>query len=60
MEAAIKALKVGATELEVAAEAEYEMIKKGGEGTSSKTMVASGKRTFMAHGFASKKKIEGV
>jgi Xaa-Pro aminopeptidase len=58
MEAAVEAIEIGVTELEIAAEAEYRMIKKGSEGPASKTIVASGNRTLMAHGFATKKRIE--
>jgi len=58
MEAAIKALKVGATEIEAAAEAEYEMKKRGSWELRHPTLVASGKRTLLVHPFASEKRIE--
>jgi len=58
MEAAIKALRVGATEIEVAAEAEYAMKKKGSWELRHPTLVASGKRTLLVHPFASEKRIE--
>lgn len=58
MEAAVKALKVGATEIEVAAEAEYEMKKRGSWELRHPTLVASGKRTLLVHPYASEKRIE--
>jgi len=58
MEAAIKALKVGATEIEAAAEAEYEMKKRGSWELRHPTLVASGKRTLLVHPFAIEKRIE--
>ncbi|UCE16363.1 MAG: aminopeptidase P family protein [Candidatus Bathyarchaeota archaeon] len=58
MEAAVRALRVGATELEVAAEAEYEMKKKGSWELKHPTLVASGKRTLWIHPYASEKRIE--
>ncbi|MBQ7916757.1 MAG: aminopeptidase P family protein [Firmicutes bacterium] len=45
MEAAIKAIKPGVTEREVAAEAEYVMRKAGAEGYGIDPMVASGENT---------------
>jgi Xaa-Pro dipeptidase len=58
MEAAVKALRIGATEIEVAAEAEYEMKKRGSWELKHPTLVASGKRTLLVHPFASEKRIE--
>jgi len=58
MEAAVMALRVGATEIEVAAEAEYEMKKRGSWELKHPTLVASGKRTLLVHPFASEKRIE--
>jgi Xaa-Pro dipeptidase len=58
MEAAVRALGVGATEIEVAAEAEYEMKKRGSWELKHPTLVASGKRTLLVHPFASEKRIE--
>ena len=45
MEAAVKAVRPGITEREVAAEAEYVMRKLGAEGTGIDTMVLSGPNT---------------
>ena len=45
MEAALKAVRPGITEREVAAEAEYVMRKNGAEGTGIDTMVLSGPNT---------------
>ncbi|UCH70077.1 MAG: aminopeptidase P family protein [Candidatus Bathyarchaeota archaeon] len=58
MEAAVNALRIGATELEVAAEAEYEMKKRGSWELKHPTVVASGPRTLLVHPFASEKRIE--
>lgn len=58
MAAAVKAIKVGIRETEVAGEAEYAMRKAGAEGWASATYVASGWRSAMAHGPASLKQIE--
>lgn len=58
MEAAVKAVKDGVTEIEVAAEAEYAMRKNGSRGFKHQTVIASGRRLFLSHPFASEKKIE--
>jgi Xaa-Pro aminopeptidase len=58
MAAAVRSVKVGVREVEVAGEAEYTMRKAGAEGWSSATYVASGWRSAMAHGPASSKAIE--
>jgi Xaa-Pro dipeptidase len=57
MAAAVKAIGVGAREIDVAGEAEYVMRKAGAEGWASATYVASGWRSAMAHGPASSKQI---
>ena len=58
MAAAIKAVRPGAAELEVLAEAEYAMIKAGSGGSSFRPQVVSGPRTLLTHPCASEKKIE--
>jgi Xaa-Pro dipeptidase len=58
MEAAVRSIRVGVREIDVAGEAEYAMRKAGAEGWSSATYVASGWRSAMAHGPASLKTIE--
>ncbi len=58
MAAAVRAIRAGVRELEVAGEAEYAMRKAGAEGWASATYVASGWRSAMAHGPASPKTIE--
>lgn len=58
MAAAVRAIRVGAREIEIAGEAEYAMRKAGAEGWASATYVASGWRSAMAHGPASLKPIE--
>jgi Xaa-Pro aminopeptidase len=57
MAAAVKAVRAGVREIEVAGEAEYAMRKAGAEGWASVTYVASGSRSAMAHGPASRKEI---
>ena len=57
MEAALKAVRPGVTELDVAAEAEYVMKKLGSEKPAFSTFVASGDRTLLAHPHASRRKI---
>ncbi len=51
-------LKPGMTELEVAAELEYSMKKRGAEGLSFDTIVASGINSSMPHAIPGNKKIE--
>jgi Xaa-Pro aminopeptidase len=51
-------LRPGITEWEVSLELEGFMKKKGASGTSFESIVASGKRSSLPHGVASKKKIE--
>lgn len=58
MAAAVRAIRAGVREIEVAGEAEYAMRKAGAEGWASATYVASGWRSAMAHGPASLKPIE--
>ena len=57
MAAAIKAVKPGAIETEVAGEAEYTMRKNGAE-EFFRTYVASGKRSSIAHGVVSRRKMQ--
>jgi Xaa-Pro aminopeptidase len=58
MAAAVRTIKVGVREIDVAGEAEYAMRKAGAEGWASATYIASGWRSAMAHGPASVKTIE--
>ena len=48
----------GATEIDIANEIEYRMKKLGASGPSFDTIVASGKRSSLPHGVATKKVIE--
>src|SRR5512143_3577194 len=57
MAAAVKAVRAGMREIDVAGEAEYAMRKAGAEGWASSAYVASGWRSAMAHGPASTKAI---
>ncbi len=57
MEAAIKAVKPGVTESQVAAEAEYAMRQAGAE-EFWRSYVSSGPRTNIAHGLPSRRKIK--
>ena len=58
MAAALNALTVGATELDVHAEMTYAMLKAGGEPAAIYLPVASGKKTAATHALASRKKIQ--
>jgi Xaa-Pro dipeptidase len=58
MEAALKAVRPGVKEVEIAAEAEYVMRKLGSERPAFGTFVASGPRTLLAHPHASLREIE--
>lgn len=54
----VKLMKPGMTEIEVAAELEYHMRKRGSSGTSFETIVASGVNSAKPHGTASSKVLE--
>ncbi|WKT75047.1 M24 family metallopeptidase [Lysinibacillus fusiformis] len=56
--ATLPTIQVGVTEMEVAAQLEYEMRRRDSEGTPFGTIVASGYRGALPHGRASTKKIE--
>ena len=58
IEAAIEAVKPGATEIDVAAEAEYAMRKAGAMRYGSSTFVDSGPHSIYLHGGTSRRKIE--
>jgi len=58
MRAAQETIRPSVTELEVAAQAEYEMRKSGSEGVSFPTIVASGRNSWLPHASASEKKIK--
>lgn len=51
-------IEPGRTELEIAAEAEYEMRMEGSEGTSFQTIVASGRNSWLPHASATEKKLK--
>ena len=51
-------LKPGVSELEVAAELEYQMKKEGAETTSFNSIIASGLNSSMPHAIPSEKKLE--
>jgi Xaa-Pro aminopeptidase len=57
MQAARESIRPGVTEVEVAAEIEYAMRKKGGWGTGFETIVASGIRSAFPHGGCENRKI---
>lgn len=57
MEAAVKAVKLGVTETQVAGEAEYVMRKNGAE-EFFRTYVASGPRSSIAHGVVGHRKMQ--
>ncbi len=54
----LKILRPGMTELEAAAELEYQMKKAGAGGFSFDTIMASGKNSSMPHAVPSEKKLE--
>lgn len=56
--ASLPYIRPGVTEIEVAAQLEYEMKKRGSAGTPFETIVASGLRGASPHGRAGEKKIE--
>ncbi|MEE1012981.1 MAG: Xaa-Pro peptidase family protein [Clostridia bacterium] len=56
--AVLPQIKVGVTENEIAAELEYQMRKRGGEGTSFETIAVSGVKSSMPHGKPDNKKLE--
>lgn len=58
MEAAIKAVRPGVTELDILAEAEYAMLKAGSGGSPFRPQIVSGERTLLTHPCASHKKIQ--
>jgi Xaa-Pro aminopeptidase len=58
MEHAIRSARAGITEVELAAEIEYQMRKRGAEGPSFETIVASGHRAALPHGRASSKRLK--
>ncbi|MFC7392114.1 M24 family metallopeptidase [Scopulibacillus cellulosilyticus] len=57
LDATLPYIKEGVQELEIAAHLEYEMRKRGSEGTPFGTTVASGYRGALPHGRASNKQI---
>ncbi|MGG2106456.1 M24 family metallopeptidase [Lysinibacillus pakistanensis] len=58
LKATLPMIKAGISEMEVAAQLEYEMRRRGSEGTPFGTIVASGYRGALPHGRASTKTIE--
>jgi Xaa-Pro aminopeptidase len=57
MKVAYETVRPGLTEIEVAAEVEYAMRKKGGWGVAFETIVASGARSAYPHGGCESRKI---
>ncbi|MEW6592431.1 MAG: Xaa-Pro peptidase family protein [Candidatus Hadarchaeota archaeon] len=57
MERAAELVEPGRTEVEIAAEAEFEMRKAGSEGTSFPTIVASGRNSWLPHAQATRKRL---
>jgi len=58
LDAAVEAVKAGATEIDVAAEAEYAMRKAGAMRYANATFVDSGPHSIWLHGGTSRRKIE--
>jgi Xaa-Pro aminopeptidase len=57
IDTALQAIRPGVTEIEVAAEMEYDARQKGAEAMSFDTIVASGERSALPHGRASAARI---
>jgi len=57
MNRAAELIEPNRTELEIAAEVEYEMRRAGSDGTSFPTIVASGSNSWLPHSTATKKKL---
>jgi len=57
MKRAAELIEEGRSELEIAAEVEYEMRKSGSEGASFNTIVASGKNSWLPHAGATGKRL---
>jgi Xaa-Pro aminopeptidase len=60
MQVAVKTLRPGVSENEVAAEIEYAMRKAGGHGTATPVYVNSGVRSCWLHGTATERKIKAA
>ncbi len=58
MEHAMGLVKAGVSEQDLAAEIEYQMRKRGAEGPSFETIVASGPRAALPHGQATSKRLK--
>jgi Xaa-Pro aminopeptidase len=58
MEHAMRLVKAGVSEQDLAAEIEYQMRKRGAEGPSFETIVASGQRAALPHGRATPKRLK--
>lgn len=54
----MKWISIGVTEREIMVELEYQMKKLGSDGVAFDTIVASGKRSSLPHGYPTDKKIE--
>jgi Xaa-Pro aminopeptidase len=59
-ERALEVMRPGIKETEVAAEMEYSASKAGAQGMSFPTIIASGQRSALPHGIASKQAIPGA
>ncbi|MDO7788173.1 M24 family metallopeptidase [Desulforamulus aquiferis] len=57
VDAAIKAIRTGVSELDILAEAEYAMLKDGSNGSPFRPQIVSGERTLLTHPSSSRKKI---
>lgn len=57
VESALKLIKPGVREIEISAEIEYQMKKRGASGPSFETIVASGKRAALPHARPTSKRL---
>lgn len=58
MQKAAELIEAGRTEIEIAAEIEYEMRKRGSEGTAFDTILAGGRNSWLPHTKATDKTLE--
>lgn len=58
LEAALKVIKPGVREIDIAAEAEYAAMKAGSQGTPFRTQVVSGRKTLITHPFSDTKEVQ--
>lgn len=58
LKAALKVIKPGVREIDIAAEAEYAAMKAGSQGTPFRTQIVSGEKTLLTHPFSDTKEVK--